>query len=183
MYASVNITNIKTIGIQMKHNDTQHKCIQVQHRSVYDLCVAANHPKECLGDGWWGIQRKSHCLLSCRRICYLPLANWPIHSLPLSVLFPHPFSSLVITHALLPPPTIPSTLLSVIVHALPPFCPSWQLNTPSLSAPPPPPSLNLVYHSFFSLNTTKWAQLHQPGSKIGWNHSSIQKGKKQNKKQ
>ena len=69
-YTSGDTTNNKTIGIQMEHNDAQHKCIQVQHRRSFDdLCVAANRPRWCLGFRRWGIQTKGHCLLGCRRIC------------------------------------------------------------------------------------------------------------------
>ena len=104
-----------------------------------------------------------------------------VRSLSSSILFPSyhtctppsPSSHHTIYSALCNCPCSP-TLLSIMTIKYPfPFC---------SPAPPPPPSLNLVYCSFFSLNTTKWAQLHQTGSKIGWNHSSIHKGKKQNKK-
>ena len=122
----------------------------------------------------FGIQTKSHCSLTCHHICCLLLADWPVYCLP----------SLSHVHSSLPCPpphphhTISSALeLSMLSH---PFVHHWQLNTPSLlqtpahplcfaPAPHPPSCLlvplqfNLVYRSFFYLNTTYFHHVTSQG--------------------
>ena len=69
-YTSGDTNNNKTIGIQMEHNDAQHKCIQVQHRRSFDdLCVAANRPRWCLGsDGGEYKQKVTACSVAAASV-------------------------------------------------------------------------------------------------------------------